>query len=58
MNVYEVNSMAEKLANTKLMVQLEDGTLVEIEYTIVDGMIEFETVHLGVFVFVPAEAAE
>ena len=41
------------LAGLKLMLVTEDGTLLEIEYEIQDGMIVFKTNQTGTFVFLP-----
>jgi len=41
------------LEGLQLMLILEDGALMEIEYEIQDGMIVFITSQTGVFVFLP-----
>ena len=48
----------ETLVNTKLVLVLEDGTMVEIPYEIVDGKLVFTTTQMGVFAFVPAEQTQ
>jgi len=48
----EINSFEGK----KLMLVHEDGTLVEVEYEIINGELVFETAEMGVFVLVDTEA--
>ena len=45
----------EALKDMKLVLVLSDGTLIDIEYEIVDGKLVFTTTQMGVFAFIPVE---
>ena len=49
---------AAAMEGKKLMLLREDGTLLEIEYEIIDGQIVFITEELGVFLLMEGISAE